>query len=185
MFADQADRGRGIVEGDSDDIGQYVFRRTLGIGDRNRRVAAPRLGRRIEADFGIVIGAVIGAFALGDLRAAGKRARGLQRHHHRLGAGIGETDLFHRPQARRQQFGQFDLGLGRHAERRSQRELSGCGFNQPRMRMAMDQRGKIIDTVDIFVAVDVKDPAALAPRRIDRIGLHEDGGAAIAAGQAV
>jgi hypothetical protein len=48
----------------------------------------------------------------------------------------------------------------------------------------MDQRGKIIDAVDIFVAVDVPDPAALAARGIDRIRLHEHGGAGVAAGQA-
>jgi hypothetical protein len=48
-----------------------------------------------------------------------------------------------------------------------------------------NQRGKIIDAVDIFVAVDIKNPAALAARGIDRIGLHEHGGAGVAAGQAL
>jgi hypothetical protein len=51
------------------------------------------------------------------------------------------------------------------------------------MGVTMDQRGKIVDAVDEFVAVDVPDPAALAACGIDRIGLHEHGGAGIAAGQ--
>ena len=96
MLADQADRRLGVVEGDGDDIGQHIVRRTLRIGHRNRRIAAPGLRHGIEADFGIVIGAVIGALAFCDLRPAGKRARGLQRHHHGLGAGIGEAHLLDR-----------------------------------------------------------------------------------------
>jgi hypothetical protein len=47
----------------------------------------------------------------------------------------------------------------------------------------MDQRGEIVDAVDEFVAVDIPDPEALAARGIDRIGLHEHGGAGVAAGQ--
>jgi hypothetical protein len=126
---------------------------------------------------------MIGALALGDFRTSGKCARGFQRHHDRFGAGIGEPDLIHRRQSRRQHFGQFDLGQGGQAERRSQRELSRSCFNQQGMRVAMDQRGKVIDAVDIFVAIDVPDPAALAARGIERIGLHEHGGAGVAAGQ--
>src|SRR6266568_3304632 len=48
----------------------------------------------------------------------------------------------------------------------------------------MDQRGKIIDTIDIFIAVDIPDPATLTARGIDRIRLHEYGGAPVAARQA-
>jgi len=43
---------------------------------------------------------------------------------------------------------------------------------------------KLFDAVDIDVAVEVPDPTALAARGIDRIGLHEHGGAGVAAGQA-
>jgi hypothetical protein len=53
MLADQADGGLYIVEGNGDDVGQHIVRRTPGIGDRNRRIAAPRLRRRIEAYFGV------------------------------------------------------------------------------------------------------------------------------------
>jgi hypothetical protein len=77
------------------------------------------------------------------------------------------------------------LGQSGQAERRSQCELSRSRFDQHGMRVAMDQRGKIIDAVDIFVAVDIKNPAALAARGIDRIGLHEHGGTRVAAWQAL
>ncbi len=67
VLADQADGRFRIVEGNGDDIGQHIVGRALRIGHRYRRVAAPGFRRRIEADFGIVIGAVIGALAFGDL----------------------------------------------------------------------------------------------------------------------
>ena len=184
MLADQADGSFRIVEGDGHDIGQHIFRRALGVGDRNRSIAAPRLRRGIKAHFGVVVGAMIGALAFGDFRTAGKRARRLQRHHDSLGARICETHLLHRGQPRRQQFRKINLGLGRQAERRSQRKLLRGRFHQRRMRVAVDQRGKIIDAVDIFVAVDIPDPAPLTARGIDRIRLHEYGGAGVAAGQA-
>ncbi len=184
MLADQADGGLGIVEGNRDDVGQHLLRRALGIGDRHRRVAAPAVGRRIEADFGIIVGAVIGAFAFGDLRPAGEGAGRLQRHHHGFGAGIGEADLLDRRQPRREQFRQFDFRFRRHAERRAQRQLPRRRLDQHGMRVAVDQRGEIIDAVDKGIAVDIQDPAAFAARRIDRIGLHEHGGAGIAARQA-
>ena len=184
MLADQADRRLGIVEGNGDDIGQHIVRRALGIGHRDRGIAAPGFRHRVEADFGIVVGAVIGALAFGDLRPAGEGARRLQRHHHRLGAGVCKTHLLHRRQARRQQFGEIDLGLRRQPERRSQRQLLRRRRHQRRMGVAMDQRGEIVDAVDIFVAVEIEHPAALAARGIDRVRLHEHGGAGIAAGQA-
>ena len=184
MLADQADGGFGVVEGNGDDIGQHVVGRALGIGDRYRRVAAPGFRRRIEAHLGIVIGAVIGALAFGDLGTAGMRPRRLQRHHHGLGAGIGKPDLLDRRQARNQQFGEIDLGFRRQAERRAQRELRGRRLDQCGMGVAVNLRGKIVDAVDVDVAVEIPDPAALAARGVDRIGLHEHGGAGVAAGQA-
>ena len=184
MLADQADGGFRIVEGNGDGIGQHVFGRAFRISHRHRRVAAPLFRRRIEADFGIVIGAVIGALAFGDLRPAGMRARRLQRHHHSFGAGIRKAHLIDRRQTRRQQFGEIDFGFGRQAERRSQCELFVCGLDQDGMGVAVNCRGEIVDAVDIDVAVEIPDPAALAARGIDRIGLHEHGGAGIAAGQA-
>jgi hypothetical protein len=51
------------------------------------------------------------------------------------------------------------------------------------MRMTMNLRGEIIDAIDEFVAVHIPDPAALAARGVDRIRLHEHGGAGIAARQ--
>jgi hypothetical protein len=111
-------------------------------------------------------------------------AGGLQRHHHGLGAGVAEPNLIDRRQSRGQQFGEIDLGFGRQAERRSQRELLCRGLDQRRMRMAVYLRGEIIDAIDEFVAIEVPHPAACAARGIDRIGLHEHGGARVAAGQA-
>ena len=184
MLADQANRRLGIVEGDGDDIGQHIVRRTLCIRHRDRRIAAPGFRHGIEADFGIVIGAVIGALAFCDLRPPGKRPRRLQRHHHGLGAGIGEPHLLDRGQARRQQFRQIDLGLRRQPERRSQRQLFCRSRHQRGMGVAVDQRGEVVDAVDIAIAVDIEHPATLAARSIDRIGLHEHGGAGVAAGQA-
>jgi hypothetical protein len=98
VLADQADGGFGIVEGNGDDVGEHVVRRALRIGHRNRRVTAPGFRGRIEAHLGIVIGAVIGALAFGDLGAAGMRARRFQRHHHSFGAGNGKPHLLYRRQ---------------------------------------------------------------------------------------
>ena len=53
MLPDQADRGLWIVERKRDHVGKDILRRALGEGDRNRGVAAPNVGRRIEADFGV------------------------------------------------------------------------------------------------------------------------------------
>ena len=184
VLADQADGGFRIVEGNGDDIGQHIVRRALGVGDRDRRVAAPGFRCRIEAHLGIVIGAVIGTLAFGDLWTAGMRPRRLQRHHHGLGAGIGKPHLFDRGQARNQQFSEIDFGCGRQAERRAQRELRGRRLDQARMRVAVNLRGEIVDAVDVDVAVEIPDPAALAARGVDRIGLHEHRGAGVAAGQA-
>ena len=184
MLADQADGGFGVVEGNGDDVGQHVVRRALRIGDRDRRVAAPGFRRRIEAHLGIVIGAVIGALAFGDFGAAGMRPRRLQRHHHGFGAGIGKAHLLDRRQPRSQQFREIDLGFRRQAERRAQRQLRGRRLDQRGMGVAVDLRGEIVDAVDVDVAVEIPDPAALAARGVDRIGLHEHGGAGVAAGQA-
>ena len=184
MLADQADGRFGVIEGNGDDVSQHILRRAFGIGDRHRRVAAPVFRRRVEAHFGIVVGAVIGALALGDLGTAGMRTRRLQRHHHGFRAGIGKAKLIHRRQPRGKQFGQIDLGFRRQAERRPERQLCGRGLHQHRMRMAVDLRGEIVDAIDIDVAVEIPHPAALAARGIDRIGLHEHGGAGVAAGQA-
>ena len=182
VLADQADCGFGVVEGNGDDVGEHIVRRALRIGDRKRRVAAPYFRCWIQADLGIVIGAVIGALAFGDFWTAGMRPRRFQRYHHGLGAGIGKAYLVDRGQARDQQFSEIDLGFRRQAERRSQRELRGRRLDQRGMRVAVNLRGEIVDAVDIDVAVEIPDPAALAARGVDRIGLHEHGGAGVAAG---
>ena len=63
-------------------------------------------------------------------------------------------------------------------------ERLGDGLEQLRVSMAVDQRPPRADEVDEAIAVDVPDPAALAARGVDRIGLHEHGSAGVAAGQA-
>jgi len=127
---------------------------------------------------------VIGALAFGDLRPAGVRPRRLQRHHHGLGAGIRKAHLIDRRQTRGQQLSEIDFRFGRQAERRSQRKLRRRRLDQRGMGVAMNLRGEIVDAIDEDVAVEIPDPAALAARGIDRIGLHEHGGAGVAAGQA-
>jgi hypothetical protein len=51
------------------------------------------------------------------------------------------------------------------------------------MRIAVDQRGKIVDAADVFIAIDVPYTTASAARGIDRVRLHENGGAGVPTSQ--
>ena len=141
-------------------------------------------GVRIQAHLRVIVGAVIGALALGDFRPTGEGTRRLQRCHHRLRAGVGEPHLIDRRQPRHEQLGKVDLGFRRQAKGRSERELAHGCLDQRGMSMAVDQGREIVDAVDQLVSVNVPDAAAFTARGIDRIGFHEHGRARVAARQA-
>lgn len=171
-----------IVEGDDDDIIGHALRHAPGIADRIR-VIAPVRGRGIKADFGIVIRAVIDALGLDDLGAAGDRAGGLDRAHHRFRAGIAEPDLFEAFGAGADGFGQRDLGLSGQGEGRAIADLRAHRLDDLGMGMAMDQRGEVVQQIKAPHIVDIDDIGPFAARRIDRKGFLPGQGAGDAAGQ--
>ncbi len=95
---------------------------------------------------------MIGAFDLDDLGPLGEGARGLDRHHHALGAGIGEADLLDRGQAFDQQFRQLDLAQRRRAEGGAERNLIDRRGGDVGMSVAVDQRSEVVDAVVVDIA---------------------------------
>ena len=175
VLLDQPRRELGAIERQDDHVredgrrGAARVRHAGGLGE-----GTPVLRGRPEAHLGVVVGAVIRALELGDLRAPGEAARGLHRHHHRLAPGIGEAHLVHRGQPLDEERGQLDLLGCRHRERGAAGEAACRRRGDGRVRVAVDQGGVVVEQVEPAVAIDVHDPAALAFRGVGRVRRHED-----------
>ena len=90
------------------------------VGDRGRHAGGRWLPERQRAGAGLheqaVAMAVVAAFELHDLAAAGESARKPQRRHRRFGARRNEPHHLDRRQQAAQRFGHLDFDLGRRAE---------------------------------------------------------------------
>lgn len=101
------------VEGDDNHVGEHTVR-----SPEHRRharrilIGAPVRWARGLADFGIVVGPVIGALDLGDLGPPGEGTSGLDGNHHGLGSRVDEPDLLEPGIARPEVLGEPDLDLG-------------------------------------------------------------------------
>ena len=165
IFVEHALQRLGVVEGDgAGQLGQRP-RRAAAVGDADRVVAgAERLERRVDRDHHRVVVAVVGALDLEHRVAAGGAAGEVDGVHRRLGAGVVEAPLG-QAEAPGQLLGDRDRAVGRGGE--------VGAFVDPRLDRGADGRVGVADAhhaeavveVDVFVAVDVPDAAALAARR--------------------
>ena len=105
--------------------------------------------------------AVVGAGELQERLAAGRGAREPDRAHRRLGARGRHAQHLDGRHAPRDLLGELDLALGRRAEARPERRRRRRPPRQdPRVRVAVDQRAPRADVVDVAVAVDVDELGA-------------------------
>ncbi|MCY1443564.1 hypothetical protein D9M71_599880 [compost metagenome] len=163
-----------VVEGKHYHIVEHAGRGTFRIGSGSRRRVTPVRRGGVQAHFGVVIGAVIGAFDLGDLLAAGEGPCCLQRHHDGFCAGVGETHLLYAGQTLAEDFSQLDFAFGGHAEAGPQSQLFLHRFVHLRMAVAVDHGGEVVDAVDSLGSIGVPDSAALATHRVKRERFHVD-----------
>ena len=70
-------------------------------------------------------------------------------------------------------FGVRHLALGRHHECRAPLQLLRDRLDDGRIRMTVDERGHVVGKVDARDAVEIRDPAPFAMRRIRRPGLPQ------------
>ena len=170
----------GVVEGDGTGQRRHRLGHAAAVGDADRVIAgSERLQRRVDGDHHRVVVAVVGALDLEDRVAAGRAAGEVDRVHRRLGAGVVEAPL-RQAEAAGQLLGDRDRAVGGGGE--------VGAFVDPRLDRGADDRVGVADAhhaeavveVDVLVAVDVPDPAALATlrdRRARVVGLKGGGNA--------
>ncbi len=164
---DHAGGGFRIIEGDDIDILEQSIGHPRRIADRFGWRGELLFGR-VQADFGIVVGAMIAAFHFHDRRTASIGARGLDRRHHCFRTAIAEPDIFRRLYAITQQLGELDLNLGRVCVGCPQDQLLRHSLYDRRIGMAVDKRCKIVEQVEPRGAVNVGYICALAEFRVHR-----------------
>ena len=142
---------------------------------------APAL--RQVADQRRVVDAVVGAFELGDVRAAGEGAGDAVRVEHSLRAGGAEADVVHRGYAVGEQLRQLDLVARGPEERRALARALPDRVRHRREAVAERQAGGLVHKVEPLVAVNVEGVRALAALPVDGEGLVVAAGARVAAGQ--
>ena len=141
--------------------------------------------RRPHAHRHVLVGAVVAALELRELRLAGEGPRRPDRHQRALGARIGEADRLERGHAIAQEPREADLGHRRRAEGRSLPRLLAQRLGDGRMPVTEDEARRVQHEVEVAVAVDVVDVVALARLGEERIRREVRGAARAAAGHDV
>ena len=108
--------------------------------------------------------AVIAAFEFYDPVPSGGAARKPYRAHRSLGAGRHQTQLFDRRHQTHDALGEFDLGLGRSAEREAARRGRLNRLDDRRVGMTYDHRAPRANQVDVAPAVLIPQQRTLGPR---------------------
>ena len=98
---------------------------------------------------------MIGAFDLGDFRAAGKGARRLDREHHGFGAGIDEPNAIEVWNPATKQFGQCNLDFGGICKAAPALQLSGHGLDHRRKCVTVNERGEIAIEIEKSPAIEI------------------------------
>ena len=111
---------------------------------------------------------VVAAYALDDLVAAGGGPCEPDRGHCRLGAAVDESNHLHAGEGGDDFLGQHRLGFGRRAERSPPADGLGERRHHPFVGMSDDHRAVGADVVDVPVAIDVDQEAALGLLDEDR-----------------
>ncbi len=172
-FREDPFRGRHVIERDDRDRLQAVLGHTQCVDGGNRRPIRPGIDRRMHAHFEIVEGAVVAALHFDDQLAAGKRAGAADGHHGRFCSGIGEAHLVDRRNPPGKPFGQIGLRLQRSGIVRAERQLRGHRLGDRLEGMTVNERGVIVQQVDIGVAIQIGEGIALALHDRQRIGRVE------------
>ena len=118
-----------------------------------------------------------------DLGTTGQGDRGADRHQVGLGAAIGEAHQLDRRKARADRRGKTRLGGAMRAEIDPAVERPVERAADQRVRMAVQAGGELRQEIDIFMAVEVPQMGALAPRHRQRERLDKDRRTGVAAGQ--
>ena len=161
--------------------------RRAGLGDGAGVALAPLLGFRLDRDVDEVGAAVVGALELRDLRAAGERACGAHRHEHRLGAGHAEADAVEGRHAIADQLCQALFMLVGEVRAGPPRRLLRDRLDDARVRVSVDEGGRVIVEVDHLVAVDIgqtRPVAACGEERVRPLAFRRRRARADAAGAA-
>ena len=152
-------------------------------GQGLRTLAAPgrlRVGRDTHEH--PVVGAVVGALELRDLRPTRERASEAHGVHRPLGAGVREADLLDRRHAPGQDLREPHLVFRRPREREPLRDRLLDRLDDLRRRVAQDQARVVAVEVEAVVVVGVPDVGALAALDVERVRVEERRRAAVAAG---
>ena len=124
--------------------------------------------RRLHRHHHFVVVAVIAAFNLDDLFAAGRGAGDAQCIHRGFGTRVREAPE-RKPVASRQQFGHLGVARARGYEEGAVVKLSRNSLAHRRVHMACKQGPEAHVVVDIAIAVDVDRPVLLRAGKHDRI----------------
>ena len=114
--------------------------------------------------------AVVTALELDDALALCCRTRHTDGAHRRLGPGVDEPQAFDRGHQPAHTFAELDLQPARGAKARPTPGDSRNRVDLLSWRVAMNQRTPGHYVIDELVAVDILDPAAVAPRDEERSG---------------
>ncbi len=111
----------------------------------------------------LVVRAVVATLHFHDLDSPGKRLGRPKRKEGGLGAGVAETKAFDRGDPGSQHLRQEDLKLVGGPVNGPLGALFDQRLVDLRMGMAVEQRGEVVEEVEVLVPVGVPEPASLAP----------------------
>ena len=171
IFLEAALNARKIVEGGNNNVGERGFRNAGATGNARGRVGiAVVFSLGLHADERGVVQAVVGALEFEDFVTPGSGACEAAGVHGDFGAagtkahhldGITFADFFR----------EFPFLIVRHAKRGAAMQFLFHGFDHSGMAVAGHQRAETQVVINIFVAVEVVDFAALSVFHEERIRL--------------
>ena len=166
----QFDTGQ-IVEGSNDNVSDRGFRHSQPAGNRCRSVDVAVVGRvRLHADQRGIVQAVVTAFKLYDLVASGSGTGQADGVHGGFGTAIAEAHHLDR-KTLADFFRQLPLHIVRHAEHGAGAETLFHCLHHGGMAMPGHERAETEVVIDVFVAIEVAELAALSFFHKNRVGI--------------
>ncbi len=160
-----------VVEGGNDNIGETGFRHAESAGYGCRRMdIAVIWSVRLHTYQGGIVQAVVAAFELDDLVAAGGGAGETNRVHGGFGAAVAEADHFH-GKALADFLGQLPLHVMRHAKHGAGGQTFPHGFHDGGMAVSRHERAEAEVVINVVVAVEIAEVRSLALFDEDGIGI--------------
>ena len=157
----QLDAGQ-IVEGRNQNVGHGGLRHAESAGHGSRSVDIAIIGRvRLHADQCGIVQAVVSAFKLHDLVAAGSGAGQADGVHGGFRTAVAEAHHLDR-KAVADFFRQLPLHVVRHAEHGAGAETLFHGLHDRGMAMSGHERAETKVVIDVFVAIEIAELAALS-----------------------